>query len=153
MYILKSKTTGTFYVGSAVDGAARFAEHQRGQSPYTRSRGPWDLVYQEHYSALAEARRREQQIKSWKSHRSIQQLIENNVKASRLAGKVDGSSPFGPTMLFLRLPPLFFAALLPQHSRIPQNTAVRHDVGKRQIEPVHGVVNAQLPSNVGFSQG
>jgi len=32
------------------------------------------LVYQEHFGSLAEARQRERQLKSWKSHRSIQEL-------------------------------------------------------------------------------
>ena len=73
--ILQSATTQKFYVGSALDLPARLAEHQRGHSPYTRARGPWVLVYQEPFCTLAEARRRERQIKGWKSHRSIQELI------------------------------------------------------------------------------
>jgi len=75
LYILRSQSTGKFYVGAAVDLLVRVAEHQRGQSPYTRSRGPWDLVYQESFVTLSEARKRERQIKSWKSHRSIEELI------------------------------------------------------------------------------
>ena len=52
-------------------------EHPRGHSPYTRSRGPWVLVYQEQFATLVEARRRERRVKSWKSHRSIQELIDH----------------------------------------------------------------------------
>ena len=74
-YILQSKSTGKFYIGSAEDLPSRLAEHLRGHSPYTRNRGPWVLVYSEQHSLLAEARRRERQIKSWKSHRSVQDLI------------------------------------------------------------------------------
>jgi putative endonuclease len=76
LYILQSTTTHKFYVGSALDLPSRLAEHERGHSPYTRGRGPWVLVYQEEYSTLIEARRRERQVKSWKSHRSIVELIE-----------------------------------------------------------------------------
>ena len=76
LYILQSASTKKFYVGSAQDLQVRLAEHARGHSPYTRSRGPWVLAYQEDYPTLAEARRRERQVKSWKSHRSIQELIE-----------------------------------------------------------------------------
>ena len=64
--------------GSALDLPQRVAEHHRGHSPYTRKRGPWKLVHQELYTTLAEARRRERQIKSWKSHRSIQELIDGS---------------------------------------------------------------------------
>jgi len=76
LYILQSATTKKFYVGSALDLPTREADHQRGHSPYTRGRGPWVLVYQEEYATLAEARGRERQVKSWKSHRSIQELID-----------------------------------------------------------------------------
>jgi putative endonuclease len=75
LYILRSRSTGKFYVGTAINVQERFAEHQRGQSPYTRNRGPWDLEYQESFATLSEARKRERQIKSWKSHRSIEELI------------------------------------------------------------------------------
>jgi putative endonuclease len=75
LYILQSTTTHRFYIGSTVDLPARIAEHQRGHSPYTSSRGPWVLVYQEPFATLNEARNRERQLKSWKSHRSLQQLI------------------------------------------------------------------------------
>ena len=76
LYILQSETTRKFYIGTAVDIPSRFAEHQRGHSSYTRGRGPWELVYQEQYETLAEACRRERQLKSWKSHRSVQELID-----------------------------------------------------------------------------
>ena len=78
MYVLQSETTGKFYIGSAIDIPSRLAEHQRGHSRCTRGRGPWELVYQERYETLAEARRRERQLKGWKSHRSIQELIDAN---------------------------------------------------------------------------
>lgn len=59
MHILQSCTTGKFYIGSTS----------------TKGRGPWKLVRLEDYETLAEARRRERQLKSWKSHRSIAELI------------------------------------------------------------------------------
>jgi len=34
------------------------------------------LVYQEQFDTLVEARGRERQLKSWKSHRSVQELID-----------------------------------------------------------------------------
>ena len=76
VYIIQSERTHKFYIGCANEVFSRLAEHQRGQTVSTRGRGPWVLVYQEEYDTLAEARKREGQIKSWKSHRSIQELIE-----------------------------------------------------------------------------
>jgi len=68
VYILQSERTQEFYIGSGANALARLAEHQRGQTVSTRGRGPWVLVYQEQFDTLSEARRRERQLKSWKSH-------------------------------------------------------------------------------------
>jgi putative endonuclease len=76
VYILQSESSGRFYIGCSQQPSARLAEHQRGQTLATRGRGPWNLVYQEHFDTLSEARGRERQLKSWKSHRSIQELID-----------------------------------------------------------------------------
>jgi putative endonuclease len=77
-YILQSESTGKFCIGSAEDLPLRLAEHLHGHSPYTRNRGPWVLVYSEQHSSLADARHRERQIKSWKSHRSVEDLINQS---------------------------------------------------------------------------
>ncbi len=79
LYILRSTTTGNFYIGSTASLPRRMAEHARGHSPYTRQRGPWELAYQEEFATLPEARGRELQIKSWKSHRLIEELIKKGV--------------------------------------------------------------------------
>ncbi len=78
VYILESQSSKRFYIGSANDVEIRLAAHQRGQTPSTRGRGPWVPVYREEFDTIAEARQRERQLKSWKSHRSIQQLIDLN---------------------------------------------------------------------------
>jgi len=78
VYILKSQSSERFYIGSAADAEVRLAEHQRGQTQSTRGRGPWILVYREEFDTVVEARRRERQLKSWKSHRSIQELIDSS---------------------------------------------------------------------------
>jgi putative endonuclease len=75
VYILQSQTTQRFYIGCAEDPVARLVEHNRGQTLSTRKRGPWAIVYTEEYATLVEARRRERQLKSWKSHRMIAELI------------------------------------------------------------------------------
>jgi putative endonuclease len=77
LYILESQTTRKFYIGSAIDAEVRLGEHQRGQTRSTRGRGPWIRVYEEHFATIAEARSRERQLKRWKSHRSIKELIDS----------------------------------------------------------------------------
>jgi putative endonuclease len=79
LYILQSETTGLFYVGSTNELDRRLKEHARGHSLGTRARGPWKLVHHEEFGELAEARRREYEIKQWKSTRMIQALIKGSV--------------------------------------------------------------------------
>jgi putative endonuclease len=75
LYILQSDSTGRFYVGSTDDLSRRLTEHGRGHSLATRGRGPWRLVYQESFCTLLEARRRELEIKRWKSAKLIRKLV------------------------------------------------------------------------------
>jgi putative endonuclease len=79
LYILHSETCNRYYVGSTNDLARRLEEHGRGHSLATRDRGPWKLLYQEEFGSLADARRREVEIKRWKSSRMIQALINGRV--------------------------------------------------------------------------
>ncbi len=71
VYILRSDTTGRFYVGSTDNLDRRMSEHLRGHSSATRGRGPWKLAHTEEFDTLLEARRREWEIKRWKSSRLI----------------------------------------------------------------------------------
>jgi predicted GIY-YIG superfamily endonuclease len=80
LYILQSETTGEFYIGSTTGLPRRLSEHNRRHSPYTGSRGPWQLVYHEEFDSLPDARNRERLIKTWKSHASIRQLMEGEVR-------------------------------------------------------------------------
>jgi len=79
LYILQSNTTRRFYVGSTNDLTRRMAEHQRGHNLATRGRGPWELVYQEEFESLLDARRREIEIKRWKSSRMIAALTASKI--------------------------------------------------------------------------
>jgi putative endonuclease len=83
VYILQSESSGKFYIGCSENPVERLIEHNRGQTKSTRGRGPWKHVYQEQFTTLPEALRRERQLKSWKSHRSIQELIDCSASAER----------------------------------------------------------------------
>ncbi len=79
VYILQSETTGRLYVGSTDSLERRLSEHHRGKDRATRNRGPWKLVYQEQFELLPDARRREYEIKKWKSAKLIHALIRSSV--------------------------------------------------------------------------
>ena len=75
VYVIRSESTGSFYIGCTGNLERRLLEHNTGQTRSTRGRGPWRLVRSEVYPSLVDARRREHEIKSWKSRRNIEQLI------------------------------------------------------------------------------
>ena len=75
VYILKSNTTGKYYIGSTGDLNDRLQRHNQGRSKATKLGIPWELVHSETFGSRAEAMNREMQIKSWKSHLKIDSLI------------------------------------------------------------------------------
>jgi len=79
LYILRSTSSGRYYVGQTQNVEERVTYHNAGYSKALKNRGPWKLVYTEPYATRAEAVRREHQIKSWKDR----SLIESLVRASR----------------------------------------------------------------------
>jgi putative endonuclease len=75
LYILRSETTGRYYVGQTQDLNYRLEYHNANYSPALRNRGPWKLIYQEAFESRAEAVRRERYIKSQKSRQFIENLV------------------------------------------------------------------------------
>ncbi len=99
-YILQSES-GRFYIGQTNNLQNRLRRHNSGRSKFTKSRGPWRLVYSEQFSTRSEAVQRELELKRKHSRGAILGLISKSVqvRTSRAAlGKVAGSSPVGPAI-------------------------------------------------------
>ncbi len=77
VYILKSIKNGAYYIGSCENIDIRLKRHNRGMVSSTKRYLPWKLVCHEEFNILREARKRELQIKSWKSRRAIDSLIKH----------------------------------------------------------------------------
>ena len=75
VYILKSITTGRFYMGCTNDTKRRLSEHNSGKSASTKAYRPWELAYREYYASLAQARRRERYLKNKKSRKILKNVI------------------------------------------------------------------------------
>ncbi len=75
IYILLSGKTGEFYIGSTGNLEDRLTRHNAGRSKYTKPGCPWKLVYSESFITRSDAIKREKEIKSWKSHKRIEELI------------------------------------------------------------------------------
>ncbi len=64
VYVLKSTSKKTSYIGSTQDLENRLSEHNSGESKATRHKGPWSLVYQEKFQTRSEAVGREMYFKT-----------------------------------------------------------------------------------------
>ena len=77
VYIL-SNPAGNLYVGQTADLDARVRDHNRTdetKGKFTRKNGPWQLLWSEPHPTRASAMRREREIKSWKSSRTIRERL------------------------------------------------------------------------------
>ena len=81
-YVLISLKDNSYYIGSTSNIDQRLNYHNNGKSKYTKLKMPWNLVYFEEFSTLSFARKRETQIKAWKSRESIERLIKNKALSS-----------------------------------------------------------------------
>ncbi|MFC1823786.1 GIY-YIG nuclease family protein [Thermodesulfobacteriota bacterium] len=79
VYILRSLRDGSYYVGSTQNLDERFKRHNQGRSKYTKSKRPWELIYQEEYPDRSAAAKREMEIKRHKKR----EFIVNSVRTSR----------------------------------------------------------------------
>lgn len=76
VYILKSPNTGKYYIGCTNNIENRLNKHNKGIVRSTKAYKPWKIVYKEKFNTLSKARKRENQIKSWKSKKSVERLIK-----------------------------------------------------------------------------
>lgn len=76
-YILRCKDN-RYYIGSTVNIGQRFKEHQQGKCRFTKSRLPVEVIYTEEHQTYSEARKREYQIKGYKSRSMVEKLIKSS---------------------------------------------------------------------------
>jgi len=78
MYILFSEKLNKYYVGACTDMQRRLYEHNIGHSRFTSLGVPWVIVCKEEFATLAEAKKRELQVRKMKSRNYIESLVEKN---------------------------------------------------------------------------
>lgn len=74
-YILKSKISSRYYIGSTNNLENRIERHNKGYVRSTKPFRPWKVIHTEKFKSLLESRRREKQIKGWKSRKAIERLF------------------------------------------------------------------------------
>lgn len=83
LYILQSLRTGSFYVGATENLSVRLEQHNApGKNPsrWTRTGGPWKLVFSQEFGTSADTLRAERFIKRMKSRKFIEKLIRGEHK-------------------------------------------------------------------------
>jgi len=84
VYVLKSVEKGIYYIGSTGDLKDRLERHNSGRSKFTGSGKPWKLIYTEEFESRSDAVRREKELKSWKSRKRLEELIDKRKKSDIL---------------------------------------------------------------------
>ena len=83
VYILRSEKDGRFYIGCTSFLTARIEKHNCGGVDATKYRRPLRMEYSEAGPDKAAAMKREQYLKSLKSHTVIEDLIGSASRAPR----------------------------------------------------------------------
>ena len=79
-YMIKSLSTSLHYYGHTQDLEERMHEHNSGQSPYTKGKGPWRLVGYKAFQSKSEASGCELKLKRMKNpSRACSWLKRNGV--------------------------------------------------------------------------
>ena len=71
VYILQSQKDGRYYVGSTADLAKRLIHHKGGHTPSTKRLGQVELVFEQEYEHLQDARKIEKRLKCQRSLRNL----------------------------------------------------------------------------------
>lgn len=76
IYILRFEDN-SYYLGCTNDLDRRLNEHKNKQSPYTKLKGNFKLVFSQKFDSVVEARKVEQKIKRFKSREIIERIIKD----------------------------------------------------------------------------
>ena len=74
VYVLRNNE-GRLYIGHTEDIERRLDQHRMGESGWTRSRGPWQLVSSESYATRAEAMKRERSLKAGRLNQELRAKV------------------------------------------------------------------------------
>ncbi len=79
IYILKSQANERYYIGSTNDLDRRLIEHQMGKTKYTKSAGPFELVFKQGFESVELARKIEYRFKKSKSRKIIEAILKEGI--------------------------------------------------------------------------
>ena len=80
VYILKSQTSGKYYIGESTNVDLRLEFHNKFGTGYTSRYRPWSLVFKKEFPDRLSAMKAERKVKSWKSRKMIEKLIKGEIE-------------------------------------------------------------------------
>ena len=81
LYILESEKDGRYYIGSTNNLERRLAEHNSGKTRSIKNLRPVRLVFYKEFDTLTQARQMELKLKSFKSRKILEKIVEDqNIK-------------------------------------------------------------------------
>ena len=83
VYVLQNEA-GKHYIGSCQDLQKRLRRHNQNSVRSTKNKGPFKIIFKEDCVTVTEARKRENQLKSYKGNDKFQRLINNLSPSSSL---------------------------------------------------------------------
>ncbi|MCW9054939.1 MAG: GIY-YIG nuclease family protein [Candidatus Pacebacteria bacterium] len=83
IYVLLSKKDGMFYTGYSTDLKGRLEAHQSGRVASTKDRQPCELIYAEACLDKADARHREEYLKTHHGKMFLQNRLKSYLTGSR----------------------------------------------------------------------
>jgi predicted GIY-YIG superfamily endonuclease len=79
LYILYSLSGNRYYVGSSAHPNERLEHHNATEKGFTSRYRPWSLVFHKEFASKAIAEKAERKVKSWKSKRMIELLLQGKI--------------------------------------------------------------------------
>ena len=77
-YILYSKSINKYYVGATCDSMTeRLRRHNSSHKGFTGRISDWEIIYSENFDTKEDAFAREKEVKSWKSRKKVEQLVQS----------------------------------------------------------------------------
>ncbi len=80
VYVLKSEKDQDLYIGCTSDMEHRLKYHNSGKVSSTKSRRPFELIFEEEYTDKYEAYNKERYYKTAKGKKEIKEKIESKEK-------------------------------------------------------------------------
>jgi putative endonuclease len=81
VYILENDRGG-YYIGSTRDIEIRVRRHNQSSVRSTKNKGPFRLIYKEGFNNITEARKYENQLKSYKNLNYLKVMLKNKKSPS-----------------------------------------------------------------------